>query len=57
MQFIVFREWWTALFIRYARPLKPLRPLTDSFWRNAYLLAAAVNFIAALAILSGFPVW
>ena len=62
VQFLVFREWWTGFFRRYAAPLKPLRqplwpvpPLTDGFWRRAYLLAAAVSFIWAVAMLAGFP--
>jgi hypothetical protein len=64
IQFLVFRKWWTALFRRYVQPLRPFRqppwpfpPLTDGFWRNAYLLAAAVSFIWAVAMLSGVPAW
>lgn len=62
VQFLLFRKWWTAVFLRYVAPLKPFRkpawlfpPLTDGFWRIAYLLAAVVSFIWAVAMLAGFP--
>jgi len=55
VQFIVFRKWWTALFLRNADQIRPFRPLPDGFWRNLYLLAAAVSFIWAGAMLTGFP--